>query len=490
MVSDEIRARYRTQGRIRRQGALGNLSDGVQITTHGVSTRLVAGPGTDTRPNIRPTTMRPAGSSHQRRHVFNPRDSANRWLLPLAFAMVALLLLLSRLPLVFLTNFWAEDGTAFYGDAYNLGWLRALTLPVAGYLQTFPRLEAAFAVGLPLAVGPPLASAVALVFDVLPGVLFLSDRFRAVVPSLTVRLALATASVILPDTFELNGNLANVQWHLALLGFLLLVGGPPRTLAGHAADLAGVILVGLSGPFCFLLAPIALWIWLRQRARWLLPRVALLVAAATVQTGMFATHYRQRQASLDTLLHPSPGWFLKVLDRPLLTPLMGAAHYQHLVISPAWHSLWLPLGVLAVGGLTIVYAFRRGPAALRLLLALGAGILALALLSPAGSGSPRQLWAGLATGGGPRYFYIPMLAWITTLVWLAVRAKPTALRAGAIALLFCGLVIAVPVDWRYPVLPETGFRAAAERFDRARPGTTATIPIEPAPTWTMTLTKH
>jgi hypothetical protein len=233
------------------------------------------------------------------------------------------------------------------------------------------------------------------------------------------------------------------------------------------------------------------WLLLRQRARRLLPRVALLVAASMVQTAIFATHYSQRQGSLDTSLHPSPGWLIRILDRPLLTPLMGAGHYQQLVSSPVWHSLWLPLIVLAVGGLTVVYAFWRGPTALRLLLALGAGIIALALVSPGGPGTRNQMWAGLAGGGlGARYFYIPMLAWITTLVWLAVRAKPTALRAAAIVLLFCGLVVAVPVDWRYPAPPDTGFRAAAERFDRAPPGTTAIIPIEPAPGWTMTLTKH
>ena len=415
--------------------------------------------------------------------AFTPR------LLPLAFAIVALLVLLSRLPLVFLTNFWAEDGSAFYADAYNLGWLRALSVPLAGYLQTFPRLEAAFAAGLPLAAGPPLASAVALVFDVLPGVLFLSDRFRHLVPSLTVRIGLATASVILPDTFELNGNLANVQWHLALLGFLILMAEPPRTPAGHAADLAGLLLVGLSGPFCLLLTPIAVWLLLRQRARWLVPRVALLVAALTVQGAIFATHYRQRLGNFDAA-RPSPGWLVRILDRPLLTPLMGAGHYQPLVGSPVWHSLWLPLGVLAVGGLTVAYAFWRGPSPLRLLLALGAGILALALVSPGSPGSRNQLWADFATGGGPRYFYIPMLAWITTLVWLAFRGEPVVLRAGAIALLFCSLVVGVPVDWRYSAPPETAFRAAAERFDRARPGTTVTIPIEPAPGWTMTLTKH
>jgi hypothetical protein len=59
-----------------------------------------------------------------------PLPVPTSWLLPLAFAVVALLLLISRLPLVYLTNFWAEDGRVFYADAYNLGWLRASTEPV------------------------------------------------------------------------------------------------------------------------------------------------------------------------------------------------------------------------------------------------------------------------------------------------------------------------------------------------------------------------
>ena len=46
MVADALRARYRTHDEIRASGAIGNLGQGVEITTHGVSTRLIAWPGT------------------------------------------------------------------------------------------------------------------------------------------------------------------------------------------------------------------------------------------------------------------------------------------------------------------------------------------------------------------------------------------------------------------------------------------------------------
>jgi mannose-6-phosphate isomerase-like protein (cupin superfamily) len=43
---EALRARYRTAEEIRAGGAMGNLGDGVEITTHGIATRLIAWPGT------------------------------------------------------------------------------------------------------------------------------------------------------------------------------------------------------------------------------------------------------------------------------------------------------------------------------------------------------------------------------------------------------------------------------------------------------------
>jgi quercetin dioxygenase-like cupin family protein len=43
---DALRVRYRSAEQIRAGGALGNLGEGVEITTHGIATRLVAWPGT------------------------------------------------------------------------------------------------------------------------------------------------------------------------------------------------------------------------------------------------------------------------------------------------------------------------------------------------------------------------------------------------------------------------------------------------------------
>ena len=66
MVADEMRARYRTHDEIRAHGAIGNLADGVETTTHGVATRLIAWPGTGYQTEaVHVLTLQPGESSDQ-----------------------------------------------------------------------------------------------------------------------------------------------------------------------------------------------------------------------------------------------------------------------------------------------------------------------------------------------------------------------------------------------------------------------------------------
>jgi hypothetical protein len=420
------------------------------------------------------------------------RDTAVWRLTPFAFGLLAIGLLLTRLPTTLLTIFWAEDGYIFYGQAYNLGSLHALFVPYTGYLQTFPRLEAALAVHFPLVYGPLLAAGVALLADVLPGMVFLSSRFDQVLPSRPMRLVLATISIIMPSTFELNGNLANVQWHLVLLSFLLLIGRPPRTLVGHIADLVALAVGGLSGPFCLFLAPIAGWMWLRARERWRLWRVSVLSATAAAQAGVLLFHYGDRGARP---LNPSAWWFVKALDRPLLTPLLGDQTYLQLIHSAAWREIWLPALVLVVAALAIAYSAWRGPPSLRWFLLVAAGVLALAMGIGGKDDPPQGHWAGVAGAvslGAWRYYYVPGLAWVTVLVWLVFRAGWQPARVLAVAALAVALCVAVPSDWRYRLWwsPPLNFYAAAQRFDQAPRGTTETLPINFQPGWNLTLTKR
>jgi hypothetical protein len=88
-----------------------------------------------------------------------------------------------------------------------------------------------------------------------------------------------------------------------------------------------------------------------------------------------------------------------------------------------------------------------------------------------------------------RYFYIPGVVWLVTLIWAVSQTRVVPLRALALGLLVAGLLIGIPRDWQYGAQSDTGFRAAAQHFDRSPPGTVATLPIAPHP-WTMTLRKR
>jgi hypothetical protein len=398
-------------------------------------------------------------------------------MVPIALGLVAIGVLLTRLPPVLLTNLWAEDGAVFYSQAYNWGGLHALVIPHTGYLQTLPRLEALVAVHFPVALAPILATAVALTFDVLPAAVIVSDRGRAIVEPLAVRVLLALVTVGLPDTYEVNGNLCNVHWHLALLALLLLVCRPPRTQAGHSADLVLLALSGLSGPFCFLLAPIAMALWHWHKERWLLSRIAVLGVTATIQAVVLVTHLSQRPPRGPINWDGLVGMF----DRPLLSPLVGSVNYQLIALSEPWRPRGA-LVVLGVGALMVAYGLWKGPAALRALYVLSGGVLASALYSPVGG-----TWADMGRGsGGARYFYLPALAVVATLVWITLRGWQP-LRYVAVTVLAIGTLVAMPADWRYPSPPATTYQQAAQRFDQAPPGVTASLPIEPAPQWVMSL---
>jgi len=74
-VPDEYRARYRTAAEIRASGAIGNLSDGAEITAYGLSTRLIAWPGTGYQTEaVHVITVQPGEESE--RYAFDLAEQA------------------------------------------------------------------------------------------------------------------------------------------------------------------------------------------------------------------------------------------------------------------------------------------------------------------------------------------------------------------------------------------------------------------------------
>ena len=396
---------------------------------------------------------------------------------------------------------WAEDGAVWVHDAYTRGWWRPLLQPHTGYLQDFPRLVSDIGLLLPLSWLPALFVIASIVVQVLPVTLFVSARFERLVPGRPARLLIAGLYLALPNSFEVDANLTNAQWHLALLAFLCVVAAPAG-LGWRVFDVAILLLSGLTGPFVIVLALLGLvWCWSRRAApdrAWTLSLWGISVLLAGVQAVALLTSKRAE--------YPLGASFHRLVDviggQVAVAGLLGSAGMRHVEAGAHPFAVFL----VASAALALVYAavLLRGPLVLRLFVLMAVAIVISALATPMASSNVPQ-WVALTTPGtGSRYWVIPILAFYLSLLWMAAwplrragrpgpRSRPSralglpAAAVGALALL-TSVVFAMPRDWSYPRYVDTGYQAAVARFDRLPRGTRAAIPINP-PGWAMVLVK-
>src|SRR4028118_535532 len=147
-------------------------------------------------------------------------------------------------------QFWAEDGSIFFGQQVQLG-ARAHLEPYAGYFNAVPRLVASLTALLPHRHAPALYNAAALL-------VLLALAWKLYSPRLGLRwpLPFALAVVLVPHPGgEVFVCLANVQWILALLLLAVLLQRSPESGAQAAGDAGVVLLSGLPGPLLLLARP-------------------------------------------------------------------------------------------------------------------------------------------------------------------------------------------------------------------------------------------
>jgi hypothetical protein len=401
---------------------------------------------------------------------------------PLFFMMLFL-----RCPATLLrAEFWAEDGLIWYADAYAAGW-HSLLLPQNGYLQTVSRLVALLAQLFPLAWAPSIFAGLALIIEILTAVFIVSARMSNVWPSIWGRVLFASIYVSIPNSFETHANLTNTQWHLAILGFCVLISAPAESRVGTAGDLAALALSGLSGPFCIFLVPIAIWQLRVDRSAAQLRRTGIVAVASIIQGGfLLATAGDTRSAaalgaSVGTLAHI-------IVVQILLGALLGARAMSRV-------SQWTLLKsdtvamVIALGGLScFAIALSRGPSVLRKAALFGGTLFAGALWKPQVSATQPQWTIMMNPGAGQRYYLIPMLVWIGALLALAAD-RNRALRYPGMILIMAS-VTGIVADWSHPRFAPTGFATKAQEFALAPPGTRMELPLQPPGFGPMILIKQ
>jgi hypothetical protein len=356
-------------------------------------------------------------------------------------------------------------------------------------LQTFPRLVGFSTLVAPLAWVPTIFALAGFLAQVAPAWMLLSGRGAILVPSLKIRLLLIGYYLGVPNSFETFINITNAQWHIAIIVFLLIEMPQAKALAVRIIELIIIVIGGLSGPFCFFLAPLAWWQMQREPAarRYRLLQAGLLTGAAFIQAGYViasagaSRHLEPLGASFTGLAHI-------LLGQIFLAGLVGAGHVFHLQTLPFWHSR-ICLGVMLLGFLGVVaLAFWKGTPVFRQFTILAILIMATALWSPVISTTQPQWDALEVPGAGSRYYLIPILVWFATLLVLSVD-KQNLLRWGARILILVS-VIGVRTEWHYGRQPETHFGDAAAVFEAAPAGTKVIFREAPNPNvWLFSLTK-
>ena len=396
---------------------------------------------------------------------------------------LSLILVVSRRPdALFHAQFWAEDGTLWYADAYNLG-ISALLYPAAGYFQTLPRLAALVAMPLPLSTAPLLFNILAVLIQILPVQFLMSSRYRTF-GSYGARAAFAFLYLALPNSHEIHANMTNAQWRLAFLALLVLFAEPGKTILWNIFDYSVLALSSLTGPFIVLIAPVAAAAYfMNEHHRHGFGLLLMSVAGAALEfAAVLITGGSER---LLAVRDASPQLLVRILAKQVfLAPFFGRRPLGRFSFESGW-GFRIAAAAVLLGIAIEVYVFLKASYPWKAFLIFANCILAVSLAAPT-TATPQ--WPNLLTSGGVRYWFFPMLAFIAGAAWLVKAENPRIIRCTG-GFLMTLMLFGIVQDWVHPHLVDLHFQENVREFAKAPPGSTFIFPLNP-PGFVMRLKKH
>lgn len=405
---------------------------------------------------------------------------------PLAALLVVLglgaLLAITRRPeTITEPQFWAEDGKYWFADAYNHGPFEHLFYLYGGYFVPLYRVVASASLLLPFDLAPLFFNVVALAIMLLPLVLLNSSRLKHIIPYRSLALVISFMYIAVPNGAEVFANLTNIQWHLGFASLLVLLAQKSTALKWRIFDVGVLVATGLSGPLVIMLFPIAFFLWWRSRKPAQLVNVAVLGFMSVIQgICIFILSSLDRvggQPDADLLN------FIKMIVGQVFTGGLLGQKYVDLFYGHTWALVML----LVVGLSLVAYAVIKGPMWLKLFNAYSLILIGSMLMSLRPTPDFDTWWGLTNPGGGQRYWYIPILMWLATLLWIALAARQKVFKAVASLALLALLVIGIPQGWRIAPFPDLNFPYHAQQFEDLPRGAQYSVPINPG--WEMTLIK-
>jgi hypothetical protein len=380
-------------------------------------------------------------------------------------AVCAAILALRREEALTNPQFWAEDAY-FFERAYVLGWHSFLEA-YAGYLHTVLRVIAEAAVCIDPSRGPAIFVACAGA-----ATLYVAGRtMSARCPLPQFAGASAIAVVLVPDTYEVFLNVVNLQWVLAAGLVLLLISGEPVRPAQWVHDIAAAALIGLTGPFCVILAPLFAWRAWSRRTRASVALAAIIFACALVQVHFFVAEPQIVQGA------PKEDRVAAELVLPAIARRIGGSVLLGAPLAAeSGRYAGAAMGIATLAGVGYM-AFRRG--ALRPERAM-LGLAFAAMLAGALFRTRYSLGVYFAPLGNGRYVFVPQLI----AIWLLLVTAAARGRAGKVAAALAILAALANIPrLRAPAYADLHWDLYAPYI---RAGERVAVPVNP-PGWMMPL---
>ncbi|MFH0929742.1 MAG: hypothetical protein V1814_00635 [Candidatus Moraniibacteriota bacterium] len=415
--------------------------------------------------------------------INNPKK---RWLFfILLFIFSAAIVVTKRPDVITNPQFYAEDGTFWFSEAYNNGSLHALLVPKQGYFQTISRIGAAVSQFLDLKYAPLSLNLIAILIQILPVLFLLSSRFDKIIPRYSLRILIALAYLLLPHARETHANLTNAQWRLAILMMLIIVSENPKTRLWKFFDSTALLIAGLSGPFGILIAPLFIvYEYFSKKRRYLYLFIVLGTGLIQIISSLLTLKGQRSDVPLGANILS----FFKILSgNVFIASLIGSDLFGSLRHAIFWENGILPASIGILGLFMLFFVFFKSSNEMRLFLLFAAAIFIASLLTPQVS-AEKPSWDLMVKGAGGRYYLLPSLAWIISLGWLFFRKSNKSLWAISLISLLLLVFVGMPRDFTNEKFRDFKYQEQVTKFKTLAPGTSYEFKIYPKG-WRMPLIK-
>lgn len=348
-------------------------------------------------------------------------------LMILSFAITLAALFYRRPDAFYASQFWGEEGSVFYSDAFHQGW-NSLFNTCVGYFHLYPRLIACITTALKLPVHyVPAVFCYSWLFVLFILQLYIWMRLPF---SAVQRFFISITVVLIPLQSEVFMNLTNVQWILALFP-VIIFSSDTKSKKWFIADLLVLLLSGMTGPNFTVLFPLFILIFIFKRKEFFAEKsklVLLILAICFAIAGALALkNYGSINRTAGEFQLTNKGFVQLVF-----------VQYAFLFIGK--FAFKIPFLLMTIGVLLLIAVFiwqirkiRRKKQNTFELVALSAGLLYLLTTLVAYRYDPGLLSPYYR---GVRNFYIPAVMFIWILIRLADEHKFEKTILGGLMILF------------------------------------------------------